>query len=211
MGEGEIEEKEDKNSVEQIINTLQKPQIITPITTLSVTENNNEDVDEIEEIVVSRFAGLSSSSFSMPTDVVSSAMSIPITITITTTATTCNDNMENTSTNSPKKPELQESNSPRRISRLQDVYIPSVSSSFDVNVDEWSNVENNSKGTTPVLNLPSDYWLKKARNEASRLLQEWARDNMLLEHKIATVLNPRLKHLNLLCSHSERFFYYFLF
>ncbi|KAI1726385.1 hAT family dimerization domain containing protein [Ditylenchus destructor] len=47
-------------------------------------------------------------------------------------------------------------------------------------------------------------WLAVVRKTANNRLKEWATKNMLLEHKIATALNPRLKHLNLVCSHSER-------
>uniref|UniRef100_A0A915EAR2 BED-type domain-containing protein n=1 Tax=Ditylenchus dipsaci TaxID=166011 RepID=A0A915EAR2_9BILA len=51
---------------------------------------------------------------------------------------------------------------------------------------------------------PPSKWLSMVRKAASVRLKEWADKNMLVEHKIATALNPRLKHLNLVCSHSER-------
>lgn len=196
VSEVDTDEKENKCLIAE-----QQPQIIAP----SITANTNDNEDEIEEIIVSRFTDLSSSSFSASTDVVSSVV-----CTLITTLTTTTSSLNNNTINTLKDVESQKSNKECK----NDIYMQSINSSFDINIKKWSSVSVKSPKkitTASALNLPTDYWLKKARNEASRLLQEWARDNMLFEHKIATVLNPRLKHLNLICSRSEKYVYFFYF
>ncbi|CAK5081798.1 unnamed protein product [Meloidogyne enterolobii] len=46
--------------------------------------------------------------------------------------------------------------------------------------------------------------LSSVRLSATLYLKEWANKNICLEHRVATALNPRLRHLPLICSDSER-------
>nr|CAD2177795.1 unnamed protein product [Meloidogyne enterolobii] len=48
------------------------------------------------------------------------------------------------------------------------------------------------------------FCLSSVRLSATLYLKEWANKNICLEHRVATALNPRLRHLPLICSDSER-------
>ena len=58
---------------------------------------------------------------------------------------------------------------------------------------------------TPVVKTPPTHngW-GAVRTAANNRLRQWAEHNLLQEHRFATVLNPRLRHLPLICSPQER-------
>ncbi|KAK0399904.1 hypothetical protein QR680_003267 [Steinernema hermaphroditum] len=68
----------------------------------------------------------------------------------------------------------------------------------EVEDDEMSGTEG--QGTTQK----GSPFLIGLRYSASLLLKKWSDENMLLEHHMATVLNPRLKHLPVICSDVQR-------
>uniref|UniRef100_A0A914EFM6 BED-type domain-containing protein n=1 Tax=Acrobeloides nanus TaxID=290746 RepID=A0A914EFM6_9BILA len=48
-------------------------------------------------------------------------------------------------------------------------------------------------------------WLKSLRRSAEQKLKDWASEHIRIEHQVATVLNPRLKHLPVICTDVQRF------
>ncbi|TMS38470.1 hypothetical protein L596_005189 [Steinernema carpocapsae] len=71
----------------------------------------------------------------------------------------------------------------------------------EVEDEELPNADGTPAAPPPPKGSP---FLIGLRYSANLLLKKWADDNMLIEHHMATVLNPRLKHLPVICSDVQR-------
>lgn len=60
-----------------------------------------------------------------------------------------------------------------------------------------------------VTNDETSKWFSKMRNIAEKRLCSETDNIIRTEHRIATVLNPRLKHLPIICTDLQRFFIFF--